>query len=174
MAVVREHPSDLVRDQYLMQVADACGVDTSRLRDMLERPAAPTVEEPRWIPNEPSDDGAPEPVRQVPASTERTMLLLCLHRPETVPAWIEPHMFGDPLLRDVFVALLDAPGDDLAGLLESVRPELADAIGQLAVLPEPEGDPDRIVGLFESLYAEIRSTSSGPEVTLTAPAPPPA
>ena len=148
VAVVREHPSDLVRDQYLMQVADACGVDTSRLRDMLERPAAPTVEEPRWIPNEPSDDGAPEPVRQVPASTERTMLLLCLHRPETVPAWIEPHMFGDSLLRDVFVALLDAPGDDLAGLLESVRPELADAIGQLAVLPEPEGDPDRIVGHF--------------------------
>ena len=148
VAVVREHPSDLVRDQYLMQVADACGVDTSRLRDMLERPAAPTVEEPRWIPNEPSDDGAPEPVRQVPASTERTMLLLCLHRPETVPAWIEPHMFGDPLLRNVFVALLDAPGDDLAGLLELVRPELADAIGQLAVLPEPEGDPDRIVGHF--------------------------
>ena len=38
--------------------------------------------------------------------------------------------------------------DDLAGLLELVRPELADAIGQLAVLPEPEGDPDRIVGHF--------------------------
>ena len=57
-------------------------------------------------------------------------------------------MFGDPLLRQVFIALLEAPGDDLASLIESVSPELADAIGQLAVLPEPDGDPQRIVGHF--------------------------
>ena len=32
MAVVAEHPNELVRDQYLMQVADRCRVDPDRLR----------------------------------------------------------------------------------------------------------------------------------------------
>ncbi len=35
VSVVREHPSDLVRDQYLMQVADTCQVAVDRLREML-------------------------------------------------------------------------------------------------------------------------------------------
>ena len=149
VGVVREHPSDLVRDQYLMQVADACGVNTVRLREMLERPA-PVVEERKWVSNAPSqrDDEPVYDVRPIPASTERTMLLLCMHRPDAVPVWVEPHMFGEARLRDTFVAWLDAPGDDIASLIESVGPDLADAIGQLAVLDVPDGDPERIVGHF--------------------------
>ncbi len=42
MAVVREHPSDLVRDQYVMQVADRVRIPADRLRRLLEgRPLAP-------------------------------------------------------------------------------------------------------------------------------------
>src|SRR5690606_29890220 len=36
LEVVAEHPDDLVRDQYVMQVADACRIDAARLRDRLE------------------------------------------------------------------------------------------------------------------------------------------
>lgn len=150
VAVVREHPSDLVRDQYLMQVADSCGVETARLREMLERPA-PVVEERRWVPNTPTNEEPVYDLRPLPETIERTMLLLCVHKPETVPGFVEPHMFGDVWLREVFVALLDTPGDDLASMideLESSRPDLADAVGQLAVLAEPEGEPNRIVGHF--------------------------
>ena len=147
--VVREHPSDLVRDQYLMQVADVCGVETSRLRSMLSAAPPPVVDERRWVPNESQYDDV-VPVRQIRASTERTMLLLCLNDENAVPAWIEPEMFGDPLLRAVFEVLLDAPGDklDLAALIETSSPDIADALGQLVVLAPPEGEPDRIVGQF--------------------------
>jgi DNA primase len=37
LAVVAEHPDDLVRDQYVMQVADACRVDAGLLRDRLAK-----------------------------------------------------------------------------------------------------------------------------------------
>src|SRR5215217_4439863 len=36
MDAVREHPSDLVRDQYVMTVADRTGIDAGRLRMLLE------------------------------------------------------------------------------------------------------------------------------------------
>ncbi len=45
MAVVREHPSELVRDQYVMQVADRVRIPADRLRRLLDaRSAAPVSE----------------------------------------------------------------------------------------------------------------------------------
>ncbi len=44
LAAVAEHPDDLVRDQYVMQVADRCRLEPDRVRQRLEearrRPAA--------------------------------------------------------------------------------------------------------------------------------------
>jgi len=37
LAAVAEHPDDLVRDQYVMQVAERCRLDPAALRDRLER-----------------------------------------------------------------------------------------------------------------------------------------
>ena len=45
MAVVQEHPSDLVRDQYLLEVAARCRVDENQLRN--RRFVAPTASEPK-------------------------------------------------------------------------------------------------------------------------------
>ena len=146
VAVVREHPSDLVRDQYLMQVADTCQVAVDRLREMLKRPA-PVVEE-RWVTNQPSKYEAPPQIVRIVDNTDSRMLLLCLHRPDTVPAYVTPEMFADPSLRSVFLELLDNSTDDLAGLIESLSPTTAEALGQLAVMDEPSAEPARIVGHF--------------------------
>jgi hypothetical protein len=100
------------------------------------------------VPNEPAE---PEPRAEfvrVLDNTDSRMLLLCLHRPDTVPAYITPQMFADPLLRRVFVELLDSPGDDLAGLIGSLRADTAEALGQLAVMEAPDADPERVVGHF--------------------------
>ena len=48
MAMVAEHPNELVRDQYLMQVADRCRVEPDRLRQLA--PAEPGVGLGRWQP----------------------------------------------------------------------------------------------------------------------------
>lgn len=37
LAVVAEHPDPLVRDQYVMTVADRCRIDSAALRDRLEK-----------------------------------------------------------------------------------------------------------------------------------------
>ena len=147
VAVVREHPSDLVRDQYLMQVADTCQVAVDRLREMLKQPA-PLVAEQRWVPNQPAEYEAPPQIVRIVDNADSRMLLLCLHRPDSVPAYITPDMFADPALRSVFAELLDNSTDDLAGLIDSLSPTTAEALGQLAVMDEPSADPERIVGHF--------------------------
>ena len=147
VAVVREHPNELVQDQYLMQVADTCGVDTSRLRDMIKQPAR-IVNEPRRIPNQSQEYESPPQIVRISDNTDSRMLLLCLHRPDTVPAYITPEMFADPALKSVFLELLDNSTDDLAGLIDSLSPTTAEALGQLAVMDEPTAEPERIVGHF--------------------------
>ncbi len=142
--VVREHPSDLVRDQYLMQVADACGVDTQRLRVMLERPDTAPVDDRQWVPNEP--DYAP--IVRIVDSTETQMLLLCMHRPDAVPFWIEEHLFANTILRETFTQIIEAPSDDLAAIMLDAPAHVAEALSQLAVMDEPQGHFDQLVGQF--------------------------
>jgi DNA primase len=61
VALVAEHPNDLVRDQYLMQIADRCQVDVGRLRGRLA--ALPVgVPSPRRT----------EPARRAPRERERS------------------------------------------------------------------------------------------------------
>ncbi len=50
LAVVAEHPNDMVRDQYVMAVADSCRVDAGLLRDRLvalRNAPRPVEQEPR-------------------------------------------------------------------------------------------------------------------------------
>ena len=47
LTAVAEHPDDLVRDQYVMQLADRCRVDSAKLRERLEYLRAhPPAEKP--------------------------------------------------------------------------------------------------------------------------------
>jgi len=65
LAAVAEHPDDLVRDQYVMQVAERCRLDPGSLRDRLERirregPRTPQKAERTPVrPAPPSDDPDP-------------------------------------------------------------------------------------------------------------------
>ena len=36
VGIVAEHPNELVRDQYLVQIADRCRIDADRLREFLD------------------------------------------------------------------------------------------------------------------------------------------
>ncbi len=85
LGVIAEHPNDLVRDQYLMRVADRCRLDVDRLRQRVasgdvrrpappepvrrrrdETPDAPPRDEdpgPRMPGHDPEDPGPHEPTR---------------------------------------------------------------------------------------------------------------
>jgi DNA primase len=76
LAVIGEHPSELVRDQYVMQVADRCRIDPEQLRARLRSPGAKRVAVDRatsassrvWLPEGP----------------EVNALLALIHEPEVV------------------------------------------------------------------------------------------
>ena len=62
LTAVAEHPDDLVRDQYVMQLADRCRVDAAKLRERLEYLRAhPPAESPPGRRRRPSRGDEPPP-----------------------------------------------------------------------------------------------------------------
>ena len=161
LTAVAEHPDDLVRDQYVMQLADLCKVDPARLRERLDHLRAhPPAEAPARRgrvrrgdeppPTEyPEDDGdhfAPEENGRGAAVTAALRpgpgleaLKLAVHRPEDVADRVHAVLFADPLQRQAFVALLES--DSVHEAVESASPEVASLLRRVIVEEPMSGDP---------------------------------
>jgi DNA primase len=162
LTAVAEHPDDLVRDQYVMQLADLCRVDPARLRERLDHLRAhPPVERPprrsRGSQDEPppreypQDDGdlvAPDGVAGSAFALTAALrpgpgleaLKLTVHRPDDVVDRVHAVLFTDPLQRAAFVALLD--NDSVHDAVESASPEVASLLRRVTVEEPMSGDPD--------------------------------
>jgi len=163
LAVVAEHPNELVRDQYLMLVADRCRLEPDALRSLARRVA----QRARSVPvegngsrSERSGTAAPRPgagagrtdvAERGPkrgADVSRPgleALRLAVHRPEEVGDRLEARLFPDELQRAAFEALTGA--DDLHEAVEAAErtdPRVADLLRRLAV-EEPATDADDVV-----------------------------
>jgi len=163
LAVVAEHPNELVRDQYLMLVADRCRLEPDALRSLARRVA----QRARSVPvegngsrSERSGTAAPRPgagagrtdvAERGPkrgADVSRPgleALRLAVHRPEEVGDRLEATLFPDDLQRAAFEALTGA--DDLHEAVEAAErtdPRVADLLRRLAV-EEPATDADDVV-----------------------------
>ncbi len=158
LAVIVEHPNDLVRDQYLMQVADRCRVEVSRLRDRVasgtvKRRPPPQPKRRRDAepdPREPVDDGDPGPrdpggvsgdsapaYRETRGSPALEVLRLAVNRPETVIDWLDERLFDDELHRDTYLSLVESA--TIHEAIESAPPDVASLLSRLAV-EEPVDD----------------------------------
>jgi DNA primase len=146
MAMVAAHPNELVRDQYLMQVADRCRVEPDRLRRM-PRPD-PGRSGPSGGKSGGSDAGTigsprrdgPIPVAVV--GPELEALRLAVHRPEAVAERLELVLFAHPLAKAAFEALLAAT--TLHAAIEAADPQAADLLQRLAV-EDTEADTDDVM-----------------------------
>ncbi len=162
LTAVAEHPDDLVRDQYVMQLADRCRLDTAKLRERLDhlrshppaessnrrRPRARDEEPP---PNEyPEDDsegfrpdgeratsGAPTVLRPGPGFEA---LKLAVHKPEDVADRVHAVLFADPVQRQAFIALVE--NDSVHEAVESASPEVASLLRRVIVEEPMLGDPE--------------------------------
>ncbi len=154
LAAIAEHPDDLVRDQYVMQVAERCRLEPASLRDRLERIRrdGPDPHEPnsrRSVRPEPSDrtrtGGGPG---RTAAGTAREFrpgleaLRLAIHRPEEVGDRLQAALFGDPVQRAAFEALVES--DDLHRAIDGAAPDVQTLLVRLSV-EEPRSDPDDVV-----------------------------
>jgi len=163
LAVVVEHPNELVRDQYLMLVADRCRFEPDAMRALAQRVAqrprsAPTdANGARPGPSEGPDPGGGGGARR-PQPTERARgagadmsrpgleaLRLAVHRPDRVAHRLEAVLFPDELQRAAFEALTGS--DDLHDAVEAAEhqdPRVASLLRRLAV-EEPATDADDVV-----------------------------
>jgi len=156
--IVAQHPSDLVRDQYVMKLAGELDIDADRLRDAVARhrreqasggarPASPsrpaTTEEP--------------PPRRTPVRADRReldVLLYAVHEPELVVDWLDERLFVDPLTRGAFDAI--ASTDNIHDAIASTDGPVRDLLERVAVEePIASNEP-------ETLRAHLMANSIGP------------
>jgi DNA primase len=135
VALVAEHPDDLVRDQYLMDLAERLAIDVDRLRRAAASPGARTA---------PSGDRPAEGPPRRPAPVEGSeveVLRVAVHEPELVAGRIRAEVFADPVAREAFVAL--ASSATFHEALGRVTGDTAYLLQRLAVEDPPWGeDPD--------------------------------
>jgi DNA primase len=162
MVVIAEHPNELVRDQYLMTVADRCRLEPDALRALAGRVAerARTTPgdtngsrpgRPGALASEHVADGRPpggQRGRGRAADISRPgleALRLAVHRPERVADRLEAVLFPDELQRAAFEALTGS--EDLHEAVEAAEdrdPRVASLLRRLAV-EEPATDADDAV-----------------------------
>jgi hypothetical protein len=160
LTAVAEHPDDLVRDQYVMQLADRCRLDPGRLRERLdylrvhpaaERPTRRTRSSDEPLPRDyPDDDGdlmAPEGggTSSAVAAALRPgpgleALKLAVHQPEDVGDRVHAVLFTDRVQREAFVALLE--NDSVHEAVETASAEVASLLRRVIVEEPTAGDPE--------------------------------
>jgi len=165
MSVVREHPDELVRDQYLMQVADRCRVEPDRLRAALGTHSRPDQRWQRLV----------EPRRQAHrGGPELEALRLAVHKGDDVVRRLDEVLFADDLHLAAFRAV--ASSSTLREAIDSADPGAAELLQRLAV-EEAHADPDDVINLvvrrageraWHQLEAEVRASEErGPELSRT-------
>jgi len=131
LAMVAEHPDALVRDQYLMQVADRCRLPSAELRALrVARPrrGAATASPPA------SREKVPPP--------EMEALRLAVHSPEQVAGRIDAEFFSSGLARSAYEALAGAM--TLHEAMDAATTEVAGLLSELAA-SDVEANPDDVV-----------------------------
>ena len=132
VAIVAEHPNDLVRDQYLMQLAEQVGIDVDRLR----RAAANGGSAPAPA----AGRGGPGPRPRPPARdrTEVEALRVAVHEPARVAALLDEVLFADPVVREAYEVL--ASSATFHEALDQAGGEVHELLQRLAVEDLPWGD----------------------------------
>jgi DNA primase len=142
LAMVAEHPDPLVRDQYLMQIADRCRVDVERLRTMAAAPPA-LADSGRDRRGPASGRDRADGPSAVPVSgPELEALRLCIHRREEILGRLDRPLFAHLLARTAFGVVIQAA--DVHEAIEQADPQVADLLQRLAV-EESDADPDDVM-----------------------------
>ncbi|MGI9021715.1 MAG: DNA primase [Acidimicrobiales bacterium] len=136
VAVVAEHPSELVRDQYLMEVGDRTRIPADRLRQLLAgggEPAAP-VRQDRSQPRRSRDrsEGGPEV----------ELLRVAVHHPAALAGRLHESLFTDPEVLGAY-RTWSAAGS-LHEAIATADPGAAALLQRLAV-EDTETDPDDVL-----------------------------
>jgi DNA primase len=170
-AIVAQHPSDLVRDQYAMQLSERLqSIDVDRIRDAVARRVGggPGVNgggegrERRAAPPPPgrAGRGAGDESRGAGSAggrpvrvdrREEDVLRWAVHEPVIVADWLESSLFRDPTARATFECL--AASSTFEDALESSTGSVRELLERLAVEEPDAGEEDDRVAIGARVMA---------------------
>jgi DNA primase len=142
IAMIAEHPNELVRDQYVMRLADRLDIAPDRLRNTVNT----ALTRPH---TEPARRARPSEVAVVDRR-ELDALRWAVQAPERMSGRLHADLFADPVARSAFEALTSWPWHEC---LQQVPPEVASLLQRLAVEePDDEAEADeRVVRVVVNL-----------------------
>ena len=154
LAMVREHPDPLVRDQYAVTVATRCRLELELVRTQLAQPPARSGEGPRSTVGLRSAQQG-----EVRDSPELEALKLSVHRHDEIVQLLVPELFNDELCATTY-DLLQAC-DSLHDVIDKGGPEVAEIVQRLSV-EESQAEPiDVAARLWEPYLERLMSESEG-------------
>lgn len=130
--VLREHPNELVREQYIQTAAGTLGIDHAWFKDAIRRRGVVRRQ----------DDDEPAPRHPAPLTVdprEEDVLRWAIHSPELVADWLDESLLVDPVARAAFVQLSQA--SELHEALATSEGPVRSLLERLAV-EEPEDDDE--------------------------------
>ncbi len=153
LVLVGEHPNVLVRDQYVMTIADRCRMDPDRLREMIRNPRKQRGVKVK--------EAAAVPMPQKGSDhVEDQALRLLIDDEDGTTDLLSEFFFAAPMRREIFEALRDAPsvreavdmlGADEGNLLIELAATTDDDLDAQAVLSRLVGrGADRLARDLES------------------------
>ncbi|MCP3853864.1 MAG: DNA primase [Actinomycetia bacterium] len=160
LAVVAEHPNELVRDPYVLSIAARTQLPEDRLRTMLASGPRPEPADERSAPRR-SSATRPAPDRDSP---EREALRLAVHRPDQVADLLHQALFDDPVHLAAYQALLGA--SSFHDAVASSDPLAADLLQRLAV-EDANADAEDVSGrlLVETASRVLQSLQNQARVS---------
>jgi len=134
-ALIAEHPNDLVRDQYVMKLADGLEIAPDRIRETVTAVRArPHVQSATATDSRPAERRA----ERVVDRRELDALRWAVQAPELMSGRLDVALFVDPLAREAFACLTELPWHEC---LQRASPEVAALLQRLAVEDLDAGDP---------------------------------
>jgi hypothetical protein len=146
--MVAEHPSELVRDQYAVQLAGRLDLDVDGMRSQVTRAAMEPRQEPQpqhrrsSRPEDPEHDAEPERVEPVRVDRrELDVLRWAVHEPQLVADWLDETLFLDPTARGAYDLLVSS--QDMHEAIDAADGAVRQLLERLAVEePVPDGEPN--------------------------------
>jgi len=151
VAVVAKHPSDLVRDQYLMEVAGRVRIEPDRLRTLLR--AGPVGHPDGGVRTSSSSSGLSTRRGEQPttAGPEIEALRLAVNHPDLVAERLHDVLFTGETAAAAYHALGSAA--TLHEAIEGAPPDAAELLRRLAV-EDVEADADDVMARLAREAAE--------------------
>jgi DNA primase len=160
LELIAEHPSDLVRDQYLMDVASRCRMTPERLREIASDPSQRRRRDKEIDLRE----DAPPRRASHDDSSSMELLRLAVSHGDAVFELADAALLADPVVAEAYDAL--GAADSVVDAMAVVSPAAAELLGQVAV-EETDAELEDVVArlldrsasaALDELEAEARSS----------------